>query len=140
MTCGGPHRIDAAILVDETDAGESELVNLGLLLRREFALDADEAPSLLNARAEIALVDVASCSVNSSASITRLGSAKSVAPLMSVASSLPLRSKTSGRWTVEEMSNTPPAPGPVAAKPSVTSRAAIRAKESAKARQARRKR
>ncbi len=33
-------------------------MNLGLLLRRELALDADEAPSLLYARAEVALVDV----------------------------------------------------------------------------------
>src|SRR5262245_32059114 len=58
MTCGRSHRIDAAIFVDEADAGESELVNLALLLRRKLALDADEAPALLDARAEIALVDV----------------------------------------------------------------------------------
>ncbi len=43
-------RIDALVLGQEADAGDAEAVHLGLLARRDLALDPDEAlfvPSLL---------------------------------------------------------------------------------------------
>ena len=58
MTGGGADRIDAAIFVDEAETGQPELVDLGLLLRRQLALDADEAAALLQPAAEIRGIDV----------------------------------------------------------------------------------
>ena len=46
MARGGADRIDAAIFLDEAETGQPKLVDLGLLLRRQLALDADEAAAL----------------------------------------------------------------------------------------------
>ena len=50
---GGAHRIDAAIFLDEAEAGLAKLVDLGLLLRRELALDGDESLALLQLLAQL---------------------------------------------------------------------------------------
>ncbi len=55
---GGAGRIDAAILLDEAETGQPELVDLALLLRRQLALDAHEAAALPQPGAEILGIDV----------------------------------------------------------------------------------
>ena len=132
MTCGGPHRIDAAILVDETDAGV-ELVDLGLLLRREFALDADEAPSLLDAGA-VALVDVGENARDLLGELVRVDHAIGVGEkrrALDVGREQPAAA-IEDVGTMDRRGDVEARPRPVAAKPSVTSRAAIRAKASAR--------
>ena len=58
MARGGAHRIDPAIFLDEGETGKPELVDLGLLLRRQLALDADEAAPGFELRAKLGGVDV----------------------------------------------------------------------------------
>ena len=58
MTCRRADRIDSAVFFDETESGDAELVNLRLLLRRQLAFDADEAPPLLQPRAQVFLLHV----------------------------------------------------------------------------------
>ena len=53
MARGRAHRIDAAIFLDEAETGQPELVDLGLLLRRQLALDAHEAAALPQLGAEV---------------------------------------------------------------------------------------
>jgi hypothetical protein len=55
---GCAHRIDAAIFLDEAEAGLAKLVDLGLLLRRELALDGDEPFAILQLLAQLSGVDV----------------------------------------------------------------------------------
>ena len=75
---GGAHRIDAAIFLDEGEARQAELVDLGLLLRRQLALDADEAALRPSARERRSLAltsgsTLVTCSTSSSTSMTRCG-------------------------------------------------------------------
>ena len=58
VTGGGADRIDAAIFLDEAETGKPELVDLGLLLRRQLALDADEAAPGFQLLAQLGGVDV----------------------------------------------------------------------------------
>src|SRR6185312_7325062 len=58
VTGGGADRIDAAIFLDEAETGLAKLVDLGLLLRRELALDGDEPLPLLQFLAELSGVDI----------------------------------------------------------------------------------
>ena len=53
-----PIGIDAAIFLDEAEAGLAKLVDLGLLLRRELALDGDEPLAVLQLLAQLRGVDV----------------------------------------------------------------------------------
>ena len=55
---GRAHRIDAAIFVDEGEAGQAKLVDLLLLLRRQLALDADESAPRLELGAKLGGVHV----------------------------------------------------------------------------------
>ena len=79
MACGGADRIDAAIFLDEAEAGQPELVDLGLLLRRQLALDADEAAAGFSRLRKLSTLTsgstLATCSASSSMSMTRFGSA-----------------------------------------------------------------
>ena len=58
VASGGADRIDAAKFLDEGEARKPELVNLGLLLRRQLAGDADETAALPEPGAEIPGIDV----------------------------------------------------------------------------------
>ena len=53
-----PVGIDALVLGDETDAGNAELVNLLLLLRRDLALEPDEAALGRKPLAQFACVEI----------------------------------------------------------------------------------
>ena len=98
----GAGRIDALVLAQEADAGNAEAVNFLLLLRRDFALQPDEAfLGRTAARGPRRCRDPASVAVRSSIasslSMIRRGSPNRLGALTSVASTSPLRSTISGR-------------------------------------------